>query len=109
MIKNIIIALGLFVSITLSSAAWAGEYETGNLTFKSSPSTVMGYNISDTHFALVSASSKTTTENGIEYLLISSDGYIRQKTQGADGVVGDIPAADVDPTTLTGWTTKGGS
>lgn len=109
MIKNIIIAFGLFVSITLCSSAWATEYTTGNLTFKSSPSTVMDFNVTNTHFALVSASSKTTTDNGIEYLLISSDGYIRQKTQATDGEASTAPAADIDPDTLTGWTTKGGS
>lgn len=112
--KNIIVALGLLMTIAFTASAWAGDITItgsdpgGNLVFKASPNTLVSHSTDATAFTLVTASSKTTTENGIEYCMVSIDGYIRQMKQAADGAVTDI-SGDAAGAIPADFTVKGGA
>ena len=113
--KNIIIALGLLMTIAFTASSWAGVITIdgsnaggGNLDFSASPNTLMSEVTSATAFTIVTASSKTTMANGIEYCMVSVDGYIRQMKQAADGAVTDVSAA-TPGTYPANFVVKGGS
>lgn len=113
MTKRIILSIGLFMSLTLGSAVWAADITIsgtnsggGDLVFTPSPSTTMNPATTPSAFTIVSASTKTTQANGIEYALISADGNIYQMKQAADGIATAAGTAGVVP---TGFAVKGGS
>lgn len=113
MTKNIIISFGLFISLALGSAAWAGTVTIkdsnaggGDLVFQSSPSTLMSEVTSGSAFTIVSASSKTTKANGIEYCLISGNGNIYQMKQAGDGAV-TTAGTTAGALAATGFAVKG--
>ena len=115
--KKIIIAImSLFMIMSFATMAAAGataETSTGGadvviggtsdtggaLTYNPSPSTLMSVQSSATSFTVISASSKTTTDTGIEYGIKSSETDIFQMRQ----------ATDYDVTTPTSATVLGGS
>ncbi|MCF6245779.1 MAG: hypothetical protein L3J69_00310 [Desulfobacula sp.] len=113
MTKYIIIILSLLM-ITLASSAWAetltidGTNSGGvNLVFTTSPSTTMVSSTSATGFYIGSASTKTTTSNGIEYAMISGTNSIYQKVQATDYAC--TAASTTYTTAPSGYTIKGGS
>lgn len=112
--KNIMILLGLLMMVTFASSSWAltitgGTTITGapSLSFTPSPSSVMAADTIATDFSITSASSKTTTANGLEYAMVSTNGNIYQRTQVGNGVVEDPETAAVD-VVPTGYSVKGG-
>ena len=113
MTKRIILSIGLFMSLTLGSAVWAADVTIsdsnaggGDLVFTPSPSTTMNTATSASAFTIVSASTKTTTANGIEYALVSADGNIYQMKQAKDATA---TAAGTAGTVPTDFAVKGGS
>ena len=75
---------GIAITFTSSGAGPA-------LEFTPSPSTLISGITTATTFTAVAASSKTTTENGIEYAVISTENAMYQKVQATTATV--TPAA----------------
>ena len=122
MMKHMAIIFGVLLSICLSSTAFAAvaNQSGGTLTittptaacpgpdmlYTPSPSTVMAAFTSDVAYAITAVSSKTDTENGMEYgILSSNEGYF-QRAQTTTTVVAPTVA-----TSLPGsnWKDKNGS
>lgn len=119
--KIIITMISLFMIMAFTSIASATNTPTGTtgggdavvltdtgagsgFTFNPSPSTVMSvYVITTTdlegaNFCLISASVKTTTENGIEYGIDSDSSDIYQRVQATDNIVTPTTSGLVLPT-----------
>jgi hypothetical protein len=111
--KKIIIALlSLFMIVSFTTMASAGGPLTNTagatlslpdsgagpgITFSPSPSTLLSAWTSATNFTLISASSKTTTDNGIEYGIDSDSNTIYQKIQATDSAVTATTSATALP------------
>ena len=79
-----------------------------DLSFTPSPSSLISVSTGAMAFTITSASSKTTTDNGIEYRVLSNDPNIYQKSQATNNVVtaaGDTPGEQPSED----WAIKGGS
>ena len=125
MIKHMAILFGAFLCVGLSSTAFAGAsaWSAGVLTvnttssatcpgpamtYTPSPSTLMSSFTSATAYTIASASSKTDTNNGMEYgILSTNEGYF-QRAQTAAGVVPVCASATLLPAG-TAWKDKNGS
>lgn len=120
--KNMMqIALAFSLVIGLSFSAHAAEITTTEggaelqitdsgsgpgLNFTPSGNTVMTVTADGDDYYIGAASSKTTTDNGLDYCMISGYSGYYQKTQASDGGVATGGTAGTAP---TGWTAMGGA
>lgn len=114
--KKIMIAiLGLFMIMSFATMVSA-ETQTGTtssrsltfaasntpgppITFTPSPSTLMSVTTSDVAFSITAASSKTTTDTGLEYGILSSSNAVYQMAQAANNAVTATTSATALPST----------
>nr|WP_320013417.1 hypothetical protein [uncultured Desulfobacter sp.] len=86
--KNITIVFGLLIALTIISGAWAQDIGgTDNrsgkaLSFAPSPNVTIDAEVDQDAFTILSYSSKVDSTNGVEYSMISGDGYIYQGAMG---------------------------
>lgn len=90
-------------NLTISNKTGEGP----GIVFTPSPNTLISCSTSATAYTIVAASNRTSTDNGIEYCLISSNNNIYQKTQAKNSIVtqagtspGSKPGEDKD------WTNR---
>ena len=100
--KNVIAIICAIMLSFVSTMAFAGAITSASagasvaltdsgagpgLTFTPSPSSFVSVFASDTAFTITSASAKTTTDNGIEYGILSSSNAMYQQVQAEDRTV----------------------
>lgn len=123
-IRHKAIIFGMFFCVGLSSTAsaittsmadgvltftvTAGTCPGPNLTYTPSPSTLMSSTSIATAYTITAASSKTDTDNGMEYgILSTSEGYFQRK-QATDNDVTPTDDATALPTGGDPWLDKNG-
>jgi len=115
---QIALAFSLVIGLSFSAHAAAITTTTGGaevtitdsgsgpgLSFTPSGNTVMTVTADGDDYYIGSASAKTTTDNGLDYCVISGYSGYYQKTQAGDGAVATAGTAGTAP---EGWTAMGG-
>lgn len=110
---KIALAFSLVIGLSFSAHAAGGDAITisgttvgQNLTFTPSGNTLIVAAATATDYYIGAASDKTTTENGLEYCMVSGYSGYYQKAQATDK---SVTAAGTAGTAPTGWTAMGGA